>query len=346
MATLEALATVTLAAVLLVSACTPLQSRPASAATASPVPDAEPPATPALPTVSTLPPAATALATPRQPRPTGTPRATRLPTLSAPHLSIPLALAQLNAVVDTLLPEPNDAYGIVLEDVGSGARVARNDQQVFPSASLYKLGVAWTVLRRVDSGALSLDTPIDVLDEDAVEVEPDGGVAPGQTATVDELLDAMLGVSSNAASHAFLRVIGRQVVNQELARIGLTHTHLPEPDEDAGQGAGTAVSTAADMARLLRLVATSSDLSASSKAELGRRLATGAPPDALRDRTPEGIVVLDKTGNLDDASNVAALLQSPRGTLVLVVIDQGVGPGDARTVISRLGEYAFQLLAQ
>src|SRR4051812_9292046 len=101
----ESFASVTLAVALLASACTPPQSRPASAATPSPLPDSEQLA-PASPTVGNVEPSATALATPRQPRPTGTPRAARLPTLTAPHLSIPLALAQLNAVVDTLLPEP------------------------------------------------------------------------------------------------------------------------------------------------------------------------------------------------------------------------------------------------
>jgi hypothetical protein len=69
-------------------------------------------------------------------------------------------------------------------------------------------------------------------------------------------------------------------------------------------------------------------------------------PDALRDNGHDGVDVFDKTGNLDDASNVAALLQSSRGTVLLAVVDQGVNPGDARAVIARLGEYAYVLLRE
>ena len=49
-------------------------------------------------------------------------------------------------------------------------------------------------------------------------------------------------------------------------------------------------------------------------------------------------------GNLDDASNVGALLQSAHDTVILVVIDHGVDPGDARGVIARLGQAAYEAL--
>ena len=256
-----------------------------------------------------------------------------------------LATAQLSVELSSILPDEPGAYGIVIEDVASSARFAHNATQVFPSASLYKLGVAWAVLRTVDAGALGLDTPIEIEDDDAVEVEPIGGVAPGETPTVDEALAAMLTVSSNAAAHAFMRLLGRQAINRELVRIGLDQTRIPESDDEAGEVAGTAVTDASDMAHLLRLIATSPELSDSSREELVRLMSKSATPDALRDNRPAGVDIFDKTGNLDDSSNVAALLQSSRGMVLLAVVDQGVDPGDARTVIARLGQYAYVLLA-
>ena len=122
----ESLAPVTLAVALLVTACTPLQSPP-------PAPLLRPPQRPSqgrrLRSIrsSPRPPRCRHRASRGLP---GTPRAVRLPTLAAPHLSIPLALSQLNGVVDSVLPDPNDAYGLVLEDLGSGARTSVNDRQV------------------------------------------------------------------------------------------------------------------------------------------------------------------------------------------------------------------------
>ena len=63
------------------------------------------------------------------------------------------------------------------------------------------------------------------------------------TATVREALEAMLAVSSNAAAHAFLRRAWSRERQQEMERIGLSQTRIPEPDEDDSQGEGTASAT-------------------------------------------------------------------------------------------------------
>src|SRR5205814_5958985 len=100
--------------------------------------------------------------------------------------------------------------------------------------------------------------------------------------------------------------------------------------------------SAADMARLLRVVASGQGLSNTAHNELLGLLATGGEPDALRDNLPPSVGIIDKTGNLDDVSNVGALLRSARGTVVLVVLDRGVDPGDARGVIAQLGLAAYE----
>jgi beta-lactamase class A len=241
-------------------------------------------------------------------------------------------------LLDGVLPDPNTDYGVVLEDLASGAQTAVNADMQFPSASLYKLGVAWLVLREVDAQVLSLDAPLTIEAEDAVEAEPDGGVAVGDTPSVRDALEAMLSLSSNAAAHAFLRVLGRSSLNQEMQRLGLTQTRVPDDD--------LPLTSAADMARLLRLIATSPELNASSREVLMQCLANDSPPDALRDTLPESVDIADKTGNLEDASNVGALLASTRATVILVVLDHGVDPGDARGVIAQAGQIAYRALLQ
>ena len=113
---------------------------------------------------------------------------------------------------------------------------------------------------------------------------------------------------------------------------------------DVADGEGLAVTTAADVAHLLRLVATSQLLSAASRDLLMECLASNTSPDSLRDTLPESVDVLDKTGNLEDASNVGALLQSAGKMVILVVLDHGVDPGDARGVIAQAGAAAYDSL--
>jgi beta-lactamase class A len=279
-------------------------------------------------------------------RATPTSLATRAPTPAATAAAEAEASAEatqvpsLDGLLNGLLPDGSPAYGLVLEDLSTGARTAVNDDQPFPSASLYKLGVAWLALREVDAGTLSLDATLPIEDDDTVEPEPRGGYGSGDTPTVREALGVMLSVSSNAAAHAFLRVLGRASVNHEMDRLGLTQTRVPDDDETE------AVTSAGDIARLLRLISTSPELSVTAKEVLAQGMANISPPDALRDSLPETVGILDKTGNLPDSSNVGALLESSRATVIVVVVDSGVNPGEARAIIAQLGQIAYHSLLE
>ncbi|MBV8717705.1 MAG: serine hydrolase [Chloroflexi bacterium] len=264
------------------------------------------------------------------------------PTAIPRAVATPTALVRapvLNGLLDGVLPEDAGSdYALVLEDLASGARTAINADAALPSASLYKLGVAWAVMRQVDAGLLRQDAVLTIEDDDAVEPEPDGGFGVGDTPSVRDALAAMLSVSSNASAHALLRVLGRDAFTAEMDRIGLHQTRVPDDS--------LATTSAADIARLLRLIATSPELSAASRSVIAQAMGSIAPPDALRDTLPEGVGIFDKTGNLEDASNVGALLETPRATAILVVIDTGVDPGDARAIIAQAGQIAYHALLQ
>jgi beta-lactamase class A len=281
---------------------------------------------------------ATAASQPRGP----TPEATVLPTPTVVPQVAPTPTAEaraplLDGLLDGVVPDGDDTdYAVVLEDLGSGARVSVNADQALPSASLYKLGVAWAVMRQVDAGMLKADDTVTIEDDDVVEPEPDGGFGAGDTPSVHETVTAMLSVSSNAAAHALLRVIGRDAFTAEMDRIGLHQTRVPDES--------LATTSAADMAHLLRLIATSPDLSAASHVAIAQAMRNVAPPDALRDTLPDNVGIYEKTGNLPDASNVGGLLETERATAILVVIDTGVDPGDARAIIAQIGQIAYQSL--
>jgi beta-lactamase class A len=243
---------------------------------------------------------------------------------------------RLDGLLAGLRPNPSADYGLVIEDLGSGERLALNETRVFPSGSVYKLALAWQVLREVDLGRIELDQPLEILAEDTIEDEPVGGLSAPDTRTVHQALRAMFTVSSNAAAHALLRLIGRGDFNQAMRGLGLSETRVPE-EPDAGE----ALTTADDVARMMRLIATQRGLSMPAQAELHDLLTRGGVPDALRETLADEVVVLDKTGNLEDASNVGALLFTPRGGVILVVLNQGVDPGDARSIIAQLGQAAY-----
>lgn len=328
-----------LCAALTVAAC----GYPAGGVAVTPTPTAPPPTPVARPlgrAVATAEGTATPAVTERQATPEQQSAATPTP-LTAREEDTPSAAAAapgLDGSLDGIVPDSGATYALVLEDLASSARTQFNADQTLPSASLYKLGLAWAVLREVQAGTLSLDAPLTIDDEDTIEPEPYGGFGAGDTPTLQEAITRMLSVSSNAAAHALIRTIGRDQFAQEMDRIGLHQTRVPQD--------GVAVTTADDMARLLRLIATSSELSDESRTLMAQGMANIAPPDALRDTLPDEVGIYDKTGNLDDASNVVALLETQRGAAILVVIDTDANPGDARAVIARAGLIAYKALLE
>jgi beta-lactamase class A len=258
------------------------------------------------------------------------------PTETAGATAPAAVASSVDGVLSGLLPDPTADYALILEDVASGERAALNASRVFRSGSVYKLPLAWHALREVDRGRLSLDQPLEIVAEDNIEPEPDGGFGEGDSPTLGEALRAMFSVSSNAAAHAMLRTVGRRALNQALDDAGLSRTRVPEQPEG-----GEAVTSAEDIARLMRLIARADGLSTAMQTEMLGLLGLGGWPDALRETLADDVLVLDKTGNLEDASNVAALLSTARGSVIVVVLDEGVDPGDARGIIAQLGRAAY-----
>ena len=105
-----------------------------------------------------------------------------------------------------------------------------------------------------------------------------------------------------------------------MARLGLAGTRVPP---DAGPfgiwrhvlGPAIATTTPGDMAQLLRLLERGELLERSGQSELRRLLQIPEALDPLASGLPPGATVLAKVGNLEQASNVAGLVETSAGAL-------------------------------
>jgi beta-lactamase class A len=259
----------------------------------------------------------------------------------------------LDGALATLLEDREGSYGVVVEHVPTGERFEWNQDRTFPSASVYKLTVAYEVLRRAKARQVDLDEPLTIEPVDAVEAEPELGLAVGEQVTVRQALEAMMSVSSNAAAYALMRRIGRVELNRSLAELGLRDTGVPllrsdanDSSADDGSGRLSAVTTPADMAHLLRLLARDRLLDGPSRHELRRLLAFREDLDPLANSLPDDARVLAKVGNLERASNVAGLVDTPRGAVIICVFDEDVDPGDARAVSGDIARAVYGLFGR
>jgi beta-lactamase class A len=116
------------------------------------------------------------------------------------------------AALFQLPPQQSDAViGVTAIHLESGQRVSINGQDRFPMASVFKFPTALKVLRRVDTGTLSLNQRITIEPEDfSLGHSPVRDNADGRsvTFTIAEMLEWMVVEGDNTIADALLKLVG------------------------------------------------------------------------------------------------------------------------------------------
>lgn len=196
--------------------------------------------------------------------------------------------AGLQALVNDIVRDKGD-FAISVRKLGDSGVHANGDKQYHP-ASTYKLFVAYSVLKRVDDGRMSLGQP----------------TSGGQT--LAQCLDNMIVNSDNTCAEWFATSIGWNTLTNEAHALGANQTTLSKPF----------VSTANDMALFLqKLESNQLGLTEASRT----RLLDAMKRQVYRKGIPAGVgvPVADKVGFLDALLHDAAIVYSPSGVYVLVI---------------------------
>ena len=198
----------------------------------------------------------------------------------------------LQALVNDLARDKGD-FAISVRKLGDSGVHANGGKQYHP-ASTYKLFVAYSVLKRVDNGQMSL------------------GQTTSGGQTLAQCLDNMIVNSDNACAEWFGQGIGWNTLTNEARAIGASSTTLSKPF----------VSTANDLALFLqKLESNQLGLSEPSRA----RLLDAMKRQVFRKGIPAGVgvPVADKVGFLEGYLHDAAIVYSPSGVYVLVIMSNG-----------------------
>jgi D-alanyl-D-alanine carboxypeptidase (penicillin-binding protein 5/6) len=113
--------------------------------------------------------------------------------------------------------------------------VQENPDVVTPPASMTKLMTYAVLYDKLQSGALSLSTPIKVTAEDSKIGGTQVYLDPSETFTVEEMVYALMIQSANDCAHALARSAAGsveafvQLMNAKAAELGMTHTTFRSP---------------------------------------------------------------------------------------------------------------------
>lgn len=197
--------------------------------------------------------------------------------------------AGVNALFANFAHDHPGTFGISYAELAGNYRHANyQGDQKFVTASTYKLFVAYSVLKRVEAGQMSWD------DNQAC-------------------FNKMITYSDNACAEAFLNKIGLTTVSKEINALGLTNSNFIED--------GGPYTTANDLVLYLGTLESGTMFTNTSK----QRLESAMLANVYRSGIPAGTSspVADKVGFMNNLLHDAAIVYSPKGTYVLVVMTDG-----------------------
>lgn len=216
--------------------------------------------------------------------------------------------------------------GVIVSSPGRGMRWAHGESGVFPSASLIKLPVLWTLFSGHRKGEWSLSEEITVPGEKIA----DGGLlhrwAPGGRLRLEDLALLMTAVSDNTAANLLIERMGIERINEEIRSLGLKKTVLGRKmlDFEAKRAGRDNFTCPWDMERLLSL------FFSGSLGDLGRRALDMMSCQKLRSKLAGDIPVADfddleaivahKTGELPGSEHDCGVFFHRENDPVFVVV--------------------------
>jgi beta-lactamase class A len=211
-------------------------------------------------------------------------------------------------------------FGIVVKDLATGQSVRLNENFPFQAASLYKLSVMYEVFKQRDLDMFSLSEELTIGPDD---VAMDLGSLPwpaGTRITIGTALDRMVTLSDNSGAYMLAKKVGSPRINEDMLSLGLRSTHVHGDDLQT---------SAADMARLLEIIARGEALSAETSAEMVHLMARQQVRNRIPVLLPPEAIVANKTGNWEAAAHDVAIVYGPRSTFVIALLSDGITDMDA-----------------
>ena len=226
----------------------------------------------------------------------------------------PAHAAPLDGVCDDLRAEAEafDGHlGFVVLDLTDGTRCSSSSDEVFRTASLYKLIVLAEAYAQEEAGTFSFEEPIVVLRPAAPDAED--GSPRTLTMSAREAARLMIQVSDNDTAEALRTRLGKENVAAAPPGLGM-------PDTTLGLGFTT---TPDDIARYLmnlyawRLVSPASD-AAIMELLLGQQV-----NDRIPWFLPDEVPIAHKTGRLDRFAHDAGIVFAPGGPYLIALLTEG-----------------------
>lgn len=235
--------------------------------------------------------------------------------------------------VQAYLAEAKGTFGVVFDDLTTGAHWEHQPDEPFYAASVIKLAIMAEVFRQAAEGLLDLDRERLTWTRHH-QVGGDGVVkllTPGTELSIRDLVTLMIAVSDNAATNLLIDRLGRDNIRQVLVRYGLTgSSFFNKLSVVPAEREGVNTITARDVQHLLLLMARGQVVSQHACDQMVAILKENQDyvravkylpwdQDRLTGERP-AVQIAHKTGSVKGLSHDAGLFYLPGRTYALTIL--------------------------
>lgn len=244
-------------------------------------------------------------------------------------------------MVEEFLRQQKGRVGLAARDFQGASAIDVRSGEKFELASVYKVVLMAEVMRRVGGGELKLADRIKTAPEYAFG-EPEGGIPPGTSVTIDDAIGAMIRVSSNAAALALIDRVGAREVEAAPGRLGMAETTV---DVSGGNGPGSylveAHGSARDLAGFLVKLGRGQVVNRDLDARMAGYLLGNRTDDRLPSLLPAGTQVAHKTGELENLTHDVGIVYLTGRPYAVAVLAEGESPTEGRAIVAEVSRMLF-----
>ena len=232
--------------------------------------------------------------------------------------------ATKNKLLNLFKNYPSMHPAVFVWDYSTGKAVEINADEIFPSASIIKIPIAFELMRKIDDSSKTKE-PITLQDKrmytDEFKTLGSGKLQYTQSDvnySLNHLADIMISESDNSATNMILYEIGGvDGFNRAMRNLGLKTTSMGEwlPDMD-----GTNKITAREISTILYNIDNPLYINPKYKNSLKEYLGNTKNIHLLKEKLPPNAMILHKTGNIGEMLGDSGIVYTSSGKKYLVTI--------------------------
>ncbi len=213
--------------------------------------------------------------------------------------------------------------GIVIIDLPSDNKIAINDSQLFPSASMVKIPVMASCIYAASQGKMDLNQNIEL--KTRFKVSGSGilkNYANETKFTINKIIEIMIAYSDNTATNMLINYVGFDTFNEYFKKLGLKNTNLSRKmmDFKSRKEGIENYTTAGDLVYLLQEIYSNKFINEECSKKCLEILKKQKIRDRIPAKLPAGIVVAHKTGLEDGICHDAGIVFTPAGDFIICVL--------------------------